>query len=152
MSTINFEIINLDAPDLSSNDRDTYEAMLECMLAAPVESEVEALEFTAHAAATSVETAVPTDEGPTSGATTVGQLTSGQARGVGGPVPSAAAEAAEVALGDPATGTELALVMSSAPTVGEDSATTVALESSSFRPAAPVDETTRAASPSLPTS
>jgi hypothetical protein len=37
MSAINFKIIDLDAPDLPSNDRDIFEAVLKRMLADPVE-------------------------------------------------------------------------------------------------------------------
>jgi hypothetical protein len=79
MSAINFEIIDLDTPDLPSNDRDIYEVMLERILTDPVEFEVEVPESAVPADATSVEAAVPADEGPTSGATAAGQLMSGQA-------------------------------------------------------------------------
>jgi hypothetical protein len=49
MCAINFKVINLDTPDLSSNDRDIYEAVLESMLANPVELGVEAPESAAPA-------------------------------------------------------------------------------------------------------
>jgi hypothetical protein len=118
MSASILEIIDLDALDLPSNDQDIYEAMLEHILADPVESEVEAPESAVPAAATSAEAAVPANEKPMSSATAAGQLTPGQAGDVGGFVPSAPLEAAEEVLGEPVTGTELTLVAPLPPTAG----------------------------------
>jgi hypothetical protein len=86
-SAINFEIIDLDATELPSNDRDIYEVVLERMLANPVESEVEVPEPAAPVGATSDEVAALASGEPTSGATVVGQLTPGQGGEVGGLTP-----------------------------------------------------------------
>jgi hypothetical protein len=99
MSALNFKIIDLDDPDLPSNDRDIYEAMLERMLADPMELEVEASESAAPAAATSAEAAVPASKEPTLGATAERQLSPVQAGDVGGSAPSAASDAAEEVVG-----------------------------------------------------
>jgi hypothetical protein len=64
MCAINFEVINLDTPYLSSNDRDIYEAVLESMLANPVELGVEAPESVAPAAASSDEAVAPVGGSP----------------------------------------------------------------------------------------
>jgi hypothetical protein len=64
MCAINFKVINLDTPDLSSNDRDIYEAVLESMLANPVELGVEAPESAAPAAASSDEAMAPVGGSP----------------------------------------------------------------------------------------
>jgi hypothetical protein len=144
------EIIDLDAPDLPSNDHDIYESVLERMLVDPVESGAEASGSAAPAAATSAEVEEPANEEPMSGAIVAGQLMPSRAGGVRGPETSIAVEAAEVVLGDPAANTELTLVVPSPPTTGVDSATVEALESSCLRPVALVDEAAPAACPSLP--
>jgi hypothetical protein len=149
MSASILEIIDLDAPDLLSNDRDIYKVVLECMLADPVESEVKASRSTAPVAMAPAEAAEPATKEPTSGATVAGQLTAGRAGDVAGPESSVTSEAAEEVLGDPATGAELTLVVPSPPMAGVDSTVAEALESSSLGPATPVDETTPMESPSL---
>jgi hypothetical protein len=148
MSALNFKIIDLDDPDLPSNDRDIYEAMLERMLADPMELEVEASESAAPAAATSAEAAVPASKEPTLGATAERQLSPVQAGDVGGSAPSAASDAAEEVVGEPTIGMEWTLVAPSPPTVGVGLTEVEAPETLS--PArAPVDETTPTTSPSL---
>jgi hypothetical protein len=77
LSTINFEVIDLDTTELPSNDRDIYEVVLERMLSDPVESEVEVPDVAAPSAVTSAEVAASASDEPVSGATTVGQLTPG---------------------------------------------------------------------------
>jgi hypothetical protein len=103
MSTSILEIIDLDTPDLPSNDRD--------MLVDSVESGVEASGSATPVVAASTKAVEPTNEEPMSGATALGQLTLGQARGVGGPEPSIVSEPAEGVLGDLAAGMELTLVV-----------------------------------------
>jgi hypothetical protein len=77
LSTINFEVIDLDTTELPSNDWDIYEVVLEHMLSEPVQSEVEVPDVAAPAAATSAEVAASASDEPVSGATTVGQPTPG---------------------------------------------------------------------------
>jgi hypothetical protein len=99
MSVSILDIINLDAPDLPSNDKDIYEVVLERMLADLVESGVEAFESAAPMAMASAEVAEPANEEPTPGATVAGQLTPGQARVTKGHEPSTTPEAAKEDLG-----------------------------------------------------
>lgn len=149
MSVLNFEIVVLVASNLPSNNRGIYEAMLECMLADPVESEVEAPEFAMPAAATLAEAAAPADGEPTLGATATGQLSPVQAGDVRGLVPSTASEVAEEVLEESAAETKLTLVATSPSTARVDSSAADVPESSSLRTATPVDETAPATSPSL---
>jgi hypothetical protein len=79
MSVSILDIIDLDAPDLPSNDKDIYEVVLERMLSDLVESGVEAFESAAPMVVASAEAAEPANEEPTPGATAAGQLTPGQA-------------------------------------------------------------------------
>jgi hypothetical protein len=69
MSTGILEISDLDTPNLPSNDRDIYEAVLERMLADPVESGVEAYESATPVAAASAKVEEPTNEEPAPDAT-----------------------------------------------------------------------------------
>jgi hypothetical protein len=68
-STINFEVINLDATELPSNYRDIYVAVLEHMLVDPVESEIEVPKAATSAAATSADVAASASGEPVPGAT-----------------------------------------------------------------------------------
>jgi hypothetical protein len=113
MSVSILNIIDLDAPDLPSNDKDIYEVMLERMLADLVESRVEAFESAAPMAVASAEAVEPANEEPTPGATAARQLTPGQAGVTKGPEPLTTPEAAKEDLGEPATGAESTLAMSS---------------------------------------
>jgi hypothetical protein len=149
MSTSILEIIDLDASDLPSNDRDIYEAVLEQILADPVELGVEALESAAPVDMASAEAAEPANEELAPGATTVGQLTSGQAEVAKDLEPSATSEAAKEVLGEPAASAELPLTASSPPTAGVDSTTANAPELSSLQPTTPVEEAAPMASPFL---
>jgi hypothetical protein len=94
MSTDILEIIDLNAPDLPSNDRDIYEVVLEQMLANSVESGVEASNFVAPVAAASAEAAEPANKEPAPDATAVGQLAWGPTGVFGAPESSAATKAA----------------------------------------------------------
>jgi hypothetical protein len=153
MSAINFEIIDLDAHNLPSNDRDIYEVVQQHMLADPVELEVEASEsavlVAVAATATSAHAVVPANEEPTSGATAAGQLTPGQAKDVRGLMPLAASEAADEVHGELAAGTELTLVVPSPLTARVDSAAAEAPGSLSPRSAAPIYEAAPTANTSL---
>jgi hypothetical protein len=64
MSASILKIIDLDAPDLPRNDQDIYEAMLERMLANPVESEIKTSRSAAPAATTSTDAVKPANEEP----------------------------------------------------------------------------------------
>jgi hypothetical protein len=79
LSTINFEVIDLDTTKLPSNDRDIYEAVPERMLADSVESEVEVPEAAASAAATSAEVVTSASGEPVPGVVAAGEPTLGQA-------------------------------------------------------------------------
>jgi hypothetical protein len=70
-SAFNFEVIDLDATKLPSNDRDIYEAVLERMLTDPVELENEAPEAAMSAAASFAEAAASASGEPMSGAATM---------------------------------------------------------------------------------
>jgi hypothetical protein len=97
LSTINFEVIDLDATELLRNDWDIYEVMQERMLADSVESEVEVPEPTTFVVATSAEAVVLTDREAMLGASVVGQLTPGQGD-VGSPAPPTMPEVVEEVL------------------------------------------------------
>jgi hypothetical protein len=68
MSAGILEIIDLDALNLPSNNRDIYEAVLERILADPVESRAKASESAAPVAVTSGEAVEPANEEPAPGA------------------------------------------------------------------------------------
>jgi hypothetical protein len=71
-SAINLRVIDFDATELPSNDRDIYEVMLEHMLAVPVEWEIEAPEAATSAAASSAEVAASASGEPVPGVVMVG--------------------------------------------------------------------------------
>jgi hypothetical protein len=102
LSAVDLGVIDLDATKLPSNDRDIFEAVLERILADPVDTEVEVLE-----PATSV-TAIVTDVAGlagrelTCGATASEQTAPNQGESIGGLMIPTASEAVEEVLREPA--------------------------------------------------
>lgn len=117
LSAVDLGVIDLDATKLPSNDRDIFEAVLERILADPVETEVEVPEPTTSVGATSADATGLVGGELTSGATASKQLTPGQEENIGGLVISAASEAVEEVLGEPAAGAEPTAAAPSSPTV-----------------------------------
>jgi hypothetical protein len=94
-STINVGVIYLDATELPSNDLDIYEAVLERMLANPVELGIEVPRAATSSTAISADAGASTTGAPAPGAAATEQPTPGQGGDVGGLVPSATSQAAE---------------------------------------------------------
>jgi hypothetical protein len=117
-STINLGVIDLDTTELQSNDRDIYEAVLECMLANPVELGIEAPEAATSTAAASADVGASSSGALMPGATSTEQPTPGQGGDVGGPAPSIASKAAEGVLGESVAGAESAVITPPLPTTG----------------------------------
>jgi hypothetical protein len=117
-STINLGVIDLDTTELQSNDRDIYEAVLECMLANPVELGIEAPEAATSTAAASADVGASSSGALMPGATATEQPTPGQGGDVGGPAPSIASKAAEGVLGESVAGAESAVITPPLPTTG----------------------------------
>jgi hypothetical protein len=130
------EIIDFDEPNLSDNDRDIFEAVLERMLGEPEALGVEASESATPEAATIGGAAEPVDKEPTSDAVVVEQLAPSLVGATGGPEASATPEAARQVLGDPVTSTKLTPAASLSPTAVVGTTTASVPKPSSPRPAA----------------
>lgn len=139
-STVNLGVIDLYATDITSNDRDIFEPVLERVLADPAEPETEAPEAVTSAVASSAEAAAQVGWESMPGATTTEQPTSGQGGDGEGLMASAMSEAAEEILGEPAVGADLTAVAPPPLTVVADAGAAEEAELPLLCPVVPIGE------------
>jgi hypothetical protein len=103
-------VIHLDATELPSNDREIFEAVVECVFADLSVLEAEVPRAAASAAAASADAGASSSVALMSDAAVSEQLTLSQGGDVRGPVPSIASKAAEGALREPAASAKSAVI------------------------------------------